>query len=52
MQFYRCKHCKQEISTNTDSKLVLCQCGKLGVDGNGDYVRIVGEVGDFELIDK
>lgn len=51
-QFYKCKYCKQEIPTNTDGKLVFCGCGKLGVDGNGYYVRVIGEEGDFELVEK
>jgi hypothetical protein len=50
--FYKCKNCGQEIAIDTNSKLVYCKCGKLGVDGNGCYVRIIGEEGDFELLEK
>jgi hypothetical protein len=51
-QYYKCKHCKQEIPIDTDGKLVFCGCEKLGVDGNSYYVRVVGEKGDSELIEK
>lgn len=51
-QFYKCKYCKQEIPTNTDGKLLFCECGKLGVDGNGYYVRVIGEKDNSELVDK
>ena len=50
--FYKCKNCSQEIVINTNSKLVYCECGKLGVDGNGDYVRVIGGEGDFEMVEK
>ncbi len=50
--FYKCKHCGDEIAVDTGSKLLSCQCGKLGVDGNEHYVRILGEQSDFELIEK
>lgn len=45
-QYYKCKHCKQEIPANTDNKLVFFQCGKLGVSGNEYYVRVIGEKDD------
>lgn len=51
-QYYKCKFCKQEIPINTNGELVSCECGKLGVDGKGNYVRVIGEEGDFELVEK
>jgi len=50
--FYKCKKCGQEIAIDTNSKLVYCECGKLGVDGNEFYVRVIGEKSDFELVEK
>jgi len=51
-QYYKCKYCKQEIPIETNSKLVFCCCGKLGVDGNEYYVRVVGEKDDAELVER
>jgi hypothetical protein len=50
--FYKCKNCGDEIGVNTNSRLVYCKCGNLGIDGNGHYVRIIGEKDDPELIEK
>ncbi len=50
--FYKCKNCGEEIGVNTNSRLVFCQCGKLGVDGNEFYVRVLGNEKDFEIIEK
>ncbi|MFA6106569.1 MAG: hypothetical protein WC745_02735 [Patescibacteria group bacterium] len=50
--FYKCKNCGDVISANTNSQLVYCQCGKLGVDGNEFYVRVIGDKKDFELVNK
>jgi|GEM_PF-2607273 len=30
----------------------FCQCGKLGVDGDEFYVRVIGNEKDFELVKK
>lgn len=48
--FYKCKNCGDEIGVNTSSRLVFCKCGKLGVDGNEHYVRIIGEKSDSEIV--
>jgi hypothetical protein len=50
--FYKCKNCGDEIGVNTNSRLVYCKCSKLGVDGNGYYVRIIGEKNDSIVIIK
>lgn len=49
--FYKCKNCGDEIGVNTNSRLVYCRCGKLGVDGNEFYVRIIGENDDLEIFE-
>jgi hypothetical protein len=50
--FYKCKNCGDEIGVNTNSRLGCCKCGKLGVDGNGDYVRVIDEKNNSRLIEK
>lgn len=50
--FYKCKKCGEEILTNTNSRLVFCKCGKLGIDGNEYYVRIIGKKNDSVIISK
>lgn len=50
--FYKCKNCGQEIAIDINSKLVNCKCGKLGVDGNGDHVWVVGEKNGSEIVTR
>jgi hypothetical protein len=30
--------------------MVSCRCGKLNIDGNEFYVRVIGEPDDFERV--
>lgn len=46
--FYKCKNCGDEIAININSRLVCCKCGKLGIDGDECFVRIVGNKDDFD----
>lgn len=50
--FYKCKSCGDKIGINTNGRLVYCKCGKLGIDGNEYYVRIIGEKNDFEIVSR
>jgi len=48
--FYRCKSCGDIIGANTNRRLVYCKCGKLGIDGNEYYTRILGDMKFIEHI--
>lgn len=49
--FYKCKNCKDEINADTNSRLIYCKCGQMGIDGNKYYVRILGD-GKTEIVKK
>lgn len=48
---YKCKHCGDEIFWNTHKKLTYCKCGKIAIDGCEYYVRIIGDEGDYDVIE-
>ena len=50
--YYKCKNCSVEIFWNTHKKYTQCDCGDLAVDGCEDYVRIIGNAGAYEAINK
>ncbi len=44
----RCKHCGDVIESRSSHDFVTCSCGKCAVDGGLDYLRRMGDDGDFE----
>lgn len=50
--YYKCNHCGDEIFWNTHKQFVSCTCGKLGVDGCPDYVRVIGNKESFTVTRK
>ena len=44
----RCKHCGEVIESNNRHNFVTCRCGICAVDGGLDYLRKMGDYGDFE----
>ena len=50
--YYRCKKCGSEIYWNTRRNFVRCTCGAFAVDGCEDYVRVIGNEADWEIIEK
>lgn len=50
--FYKCKSCGDLIGADTDRRLVYCRCGKLGIDGNEYYTRILGDMKFIEQVGK
>lgn len=48
--YYQCLACKTEIYWNTKKKYITCVCGKLSIDGCEDYVRVIGEKGDYQIV--
>ena len=50
--YYKCTHCGDEIFWNTHKKLTYCKCKTIGVDGCEDYIRVIGNEADYEMIKK
>ncbi|MCX6761199.1 MAG: hypothetical protein NTZ84_03825 [Candidatus Nealsonbacteria bacterium] len=50
--YVRCKKCGDEIFGDTHKKMTCCKCKFIGVDGCEDYVRIIGEEENYEIISK
>ena len=48
--YIRCKMCGSCINVDTNSELIYCACGATGVDGNKDYVRILGYPENWEYV--
>ena len=48
----KCKKCGDEIFGDTRKKMTDCKCGAIAVDGCEDYVRVIGDEGDYEEISK
>lgn len=50
--YIKCKKCGDEIYWNTHKKLTHCKCKTISVDGCEFYIRINGNEGDWETIQK
>ena len=50
--YIKCKKCGDEIFGDTQKRMTDCKCGAIAVDGCEDYVRVIGEEGDYEEISK
>ncbi len=44
----KCLKCGDVIESKSVHDFVTCSCGSLSVDGGKDYLRRVGNYGDFE----
>ena len=44
----RCNHCGDVIESRSCHDFVTCSCGTCAVDGGLDYLRRMGDDGDFE----
>lgn len=52
MDKIKCNNCGCILDTNTHYHLLFCSCGKVGVDGGEDYVRILGWKDDWSYVIK
>lgn len=44
----KCNHCRDVIESRNSHDFVTCTCGTCAVDGGLDYLRRMGNDGDFE----
>lgn len=50
--FYRCRTCETIIPSNTKGVYIPCKCGKIAIDGNAYYTRLIGNSSQAERLDK
>lgn len=48
----KCKKCGDEIQSKHTHDFVTCKCGACSVDGGLDYLRRVGNIGDWEELSQ
>lgn len=48
----RCRKCGVVIESETVHGFRMCPCGAVGVDGGKEYLRRIGEPGDFEELSE
>lgn len=46
-----CKTCNIKIQSLFRHNLVACACGRLTVDGGGDYTRILGKPENYQIME-
>ncbi len=46
----RCKHCGETIEGDKKGTYITCKCGKCAIDETKYYVRVIGNLEDYELI--
>lgn len=44
----KCNSCKDLIFSRARHDLHYCSCGKVAIDGGFDYLRVLGNAGDFD----
>ena len=46
----KCKVCGSYIRINTEYDYIPCACGAIAVDGGPEYVRIIGDFNNWEIV--
>ena len=46
----KCRICGSYIRMNTGYDYIPCACGAIAVDGGDQYVRILGNRDDYEIV--
>lgn len=46
----KCKVCGSYIRINTEYDYIPCACGAIAVDGGPEYVRIIGDPNNWEIV--
>lgn len=49
-QAIQCKSCKDIIASFHRHDFKWCKCGLVAIDGGDDYTHIVGELGNFDMV--
>ena len=48
----KCKKCNDEIYSYHRHDFKWCKCGEVAVDGGDDYLKVCGDPGNFEYVEK
>lgn len=48
----KCLNCKDVIKSKHRHDFVTCSCGKVSVDGGNEYLRIIGDQKNYEIISE
>lgn len=46
----KCRVCGSYIRMDTGYTIIECACGSVAVDGGPDYVRILGNTNNYEIV--
>ena len=50
--YLQCTHCDDMIHSSYSGEYVSCKCGKIGVDQTEYYTRIIGNEGDYLVVNN
>ena len=50
--YLQCTNCDVIIHSSYSGEYVSCKCGKIGVDQTGYYTRIIGNEGDYLVVNN
>lgn len=48
----RCNSCGDEIEGDKKGTYIECSCGKTAIDETPDYIRVIGNEGDYEEVEE
>ena len=48
----QCTHCDDTIHSSYSGEYVSCKCGKIGIDQTEFYIRMIGNEGDYLVVNK
>lgn len=48
----QCTHCNDTINSSYSGEYVSCKCGKIGVDQTEFYTRMIGNEGDYLVVNN
>lgn len=50
--YLQCTHCDDMIHSSYSGEYVSCKCGKIGVDQTEYYTRVMGNEGDYLVVNN
>ena len=50
--YLQCTHCDDMIHSSYSGEYVSCKCGAIGVDQTEYYTRIIGNEGDYLVVNR
>ena len=50
--YLQCTHCGDTIHSSYSGEYVSCKCGKIGVDQTEYYTRVMGNEGDYLVVNR